>query len=508
MAAAVVDQRQENLRRMVQEFPFYARHCLKIIPKEGGNPIPFVFNKAQQHIHSKLEAQLAEAGMIRALLLKGRQQGGSTYIQARMRWKIKHRKGRKGYVVAHEQKASDNLFRMAKRFHELEPDDVRPSVGKSDSHTLWFDKLDSRFEIATAGSKEIGRSGTAQYMHASEYAFWDNAEEHWKGIGQVIPSMANTEIIVETTANGINNDFHRRWVRAVAGLSDFIAIFVPWFWQDEYRKTPPEDWERTDEDEELAELYGLEDDQLYWRRSKIEDDFNGDDNYFKQEYPCNAQEAFVTDSRNLLIPIVTGLRAQQRPAVKSGHIVAGLDPARFGDDKTALVIRQGRSVIGYKTFNRFDVMEVSGVAVNILRKNPNIVKLFVDMIGIGAGVVDRLHELGFKDRVIGVNFGSKAGDEDRYVNKRSECWGEMADWIKDGTIPDTDEWLADVTSTAFKYDSKGRIKLEPKEDVKKELGKSPDLADALALTFAEPVIITTKMATMPPRRVIDNVTGY
>lgn len=494
---------------MVQDYEFYSRHCLKIIKKEGGTPEPFLLNRAQRHVHQLLEKQLAETGKVRALILKGRQQGISTYIQGRYRWKVKHRRGVKAYVVAHEQKATDNLFAMCKRYHDKEPADVRPSVGKSDSHTLWFNVLDSKYEVATAGTKEIGRSGTAQYMHASEYAFWPSAEDHWKGIGQVIPNADGTEVIVETTANGINNDFYQRWNRAVAGVGDYIAIFVPWYWQDEYRRPLPKTWERTDEEEELVELYGLDDEQLCWRRFKIEDDFKGDVTHFHQEYPCNAREAFTTDSRNLLIPIVDAERAQRRPQVKSGAIVAGLDPARFGDDKTAMVIRQGRAVIASRKFNRIDVMEVAGVAVKTLKANPSIRMMFIDTIGIGAGVYDRLVELGFKDRVMAVNFGSKATEEDRYVNKRSECWGEMGEWIKNGTIPEGDEWLADVTSTAFKYDSRGRIKLEPKEDVKKLLGKSPDLADALALTFAEPIALNPPtVPVMPRRRVQDNVTGY
>lgn len=509
MSTEAGDIRRANLRRMMEDFIFYAKHCLKIVPKDGGSPIPFVLNKAQLYIHQRIEEQLAATGKVRVLLLKGRQQGGSTYIQARQRWKIKHRRGRKAYVVAHEQAASDNLFKMAKRYHENEPDDVRPSTGAANAKELWFDKLDSRYEVATAGSKEIGRSGTAQYLHASEYAFWDNAEGHWAGIGQVIPNAPGTEVIVETTANGVNNDFARRWKRAVAGKGEYIAVFVPWFWQDEYRLPVPSDWTRTDEEDELVELYGLDEEQLSFRRNKIESDFKGDTSRFQQEYPCCSQEAFLSSNRNLLIPIVQAAKAQMRPAVKSGVIVAGLDPARFGDDSTALVVRQGRAVIVSKTYDRHDVMEVAGIATRLLTTNPSIKMLFVDMIGIGAGVVDRLHELGFTDRVLGVNFASRASDEDAYVNKRSECWGEMAEWTKNGTLPEGDEWLADVTSTAFKYDSRGRIKLEPKEDVKKESGKSPDLADALALTFAEPVInAPSRVPVMPPRRVQDEQTGY
>jgi hypothetical protein len=417
-------------------------------------------------------------------------------------------------VVAHEQPASDNMFKMAKRYHDCEPEDVKPSLGASNAKEIWFNKLDSRYEVATAGTVEIGRSGTAQYFHASEYAFWKNAEDHWAGIGQVVPSGADadgTEIIVETTGNGVNNDFYRRWNRAVAGRGEYIAIFVPWFWDDGYRMPVPADWARTDDEDELVELYELDDEQLAWRRNKIESDFKGDTTRFQQEYPCCAREAFSADKRNLLIPVETALKAQRREVAKAvGAVVAGLDPARFGDDSTALVVRQGRKVVASKSYDRHDTMEVVGVAVRLLTTNPNIKMLFVDMIGIGAGVVDRLHELGYVDRVMGVNFANRASNEEGYVNKRSECWGEMGEWIKNADIPEGDEWLADVTSTAFKYDSRGRIKLEPKEDVKKITGKSPDLADALAMTFAEPVLLVANKrgAAVPGHVPIDELTGY
>jgi hypothetical protein len=276
----------------------------------------------------------------------------------------------------------------------------------------------------------------------------------------------------------------------------------------------PDDWVRTDEEDELVELYELTDEQLAWRRTKIEDDFKGDADKFRQEYPCCAQEAFISDKRNLLIPVATALRAQQRQISSvAGAVVAGLDVARFGDDSSALVVRRGRRVLSSKKYEKHDVMEVAGIATRLLTTNPSIRMLFIDMIGIGSGVYDRLCELGFgpdgQGRVMGVNFSSSASDEDKYVNKRSECYGEMADWMKNAQIPEGDEWLADVTSTAFKYDSRGRIKLEPKEDVKKIIGKSPDLADALAMTFAEPVLLTPRpRGTAPGHVAQDDVTGY
>jgi hypothetical protein len=88
---------------------------------------------------------------------------------------------------------------------------------------------------------------------------------------QAIPDVENTEVILESTANGVGNYFHEMWQKAEAGLSDFIAIFVPWFWQDEYARNVPSDFICTPEETELQLLYGLTKEQITWRRAKIID---------------------------------------------------------------------------------------------------------------------------------------------------------------------------------------------------------------------------------------------
>ena len=111
--------------------------------------------------------------------------------------------------------------------------------------------------------------------------------------------------------------------------------------------------------------------------------------------------------------------------------------------------------------------------------------VFVDA-GCGGGVIDRLRQLGFT--VTEVPFGAAALRAQQYVNKRAEMWGEMAQWLKTaGALPDVAELKADLCQTAYDFDSSGRLRLEPKEKLKARTGKSPDLADALALTFAAPV---------------------
>src|SRR5262249_59037905 len=96
---------------------------------------------------------------------------------------------------------------------------------------------DSGYKVGTAGTKAVGRSSTIQLFHGSEVAFWPFADTHAAGILQAVPNEDNTEIILESTANGIGNFFHQAWRDAEAGKNDYIAIFVPWFWQEEYRRS-------------------------------------------------------------------------------------------------------------------------------------------------------------------------------------------------------------------------------------------------------------------------------
>lgn len=169
----------------------------------------------------------------------------------------------------------------------------------------------------------------------------------------------------------------------------------------------------------------------------------------------------------------------------TGPKIMGLDVARFGDDRTILVLRNGHRLERIWRWEKRDTMQTAGYVKDILDKeNPDMV--FVDGVGVGGGVVDRLRQLGV--RCVDVNAGGRAGKARRYMNKRAEMWGRMRDWLRDtGCIPDDDELQIDLLGPMYEYDSQNRIKLEKKEDMKKRGLASPDLADALALTFAEPV---------------------
>ena len=284
-----------------EDLPLFAETSLKIIPKDGGTPIPFEMNRAQLYVHDRIEKQLRETGMVRAIVLKGRQQGISTYSAARFYQKTSMQPGRRASIIAHEQKASTNLFNLVKRYHDNNP--IKPHTGASNEKSLIFDRIDSGYSVMTAGADDVGRSNTFQLGHFSEFAFWPNAAMHMAGLGQTIADLPGTEIIVESTANGVGNSFHQIWQKAESGENGYIAIFVPWYWQEEYRAPVPDGFAPSNEEITLKDTYGLDDQQLVWRRKKIASFEKGKEWLFRQEYPmCIAAGERVGTQRGL-IPI-------------------------------------------------------------------------------------------------------------------------------------------------------------------------------------------------------------
>lgn len=167
-------------------------------------------------------------------------------------------------------------------------------------------------------------------------------------------------------------------------------------------------------------------------------------------------------------------------------VILGCDIARFGSDQTVIYRRQGLVAWQLGAWRGLDTMATSSmIAQMIANEHPEAV--FVDGGGLGAGVVDRLRQLGHV--VSDVNFGSKAGRDNLYVNKRAEMWCDLRDWLKSGgCIPDDQEIKDDLSSLEYGYDSRERVQLESKDDMRKRGLASPDKADALALTFAERVV--------------------
>ncbi len=206
---------------------------------------------------------------------------------------------------------------------------------------------------------------------------------------------------------------------------------------------------------------------------------------FRQEYLCD----FTASAENILIPIDAVTQACTRLVnmqdYRHAPKIIGVDPARFGTDRSVIFCRQGIKAFAPLVFQGVDNMTLAArVAQEIERFRADGV--FIDA-GCGGGVIDRLRQLGYR-QIIEVPFGGSASRPGQYANKRAEIWGEMAQWIKTcGQLPDVADLKADLCQVCYSYDVQGRLRLESKETLKERTGKSPDLADALALTFAAPV---------------------
>lgn len=485
-----MNERLKIKQRLKDDFQHYAAKCLKIRSKSG-QIVPFILNKAQLYAHEKMMRQKGETGRIRAIFLKGRQQGLSTLVGGLFYQFTTHNFGMQTFILAHESKATDNLYDMVHRYHNNTPPLVRPSVSKSNAKELVFNILDSGYKLGTSENKEVGRSSTIQNLHWSEVAFSKNTAHHVKGVLQAVPDLPNTAIILESTANGVGGFFHNEWQKAEAGLSDYIAIFIPWFWQDEYKSIAPLTFNPTPDEEDLKTAYNLTDNQLHWRRRKIVDlsvDGVDGEKAFRQEYPCNANEAFILTGEDSYINSDIVVAARNSQCEPYGPLLVGVDPARFGDDRTSIIFRQGRVAYGLQSYVKKDLMETAGIVHRIIEEH-NPAKVFIDIGGLGAGVLDRLRELGHgADCVVGVNAGSAPLDGNKYKNKRAEMWALTKEWLIDAPcqIPDDNALHADLCGVKYKFDSNSRLQMESKEDMKKRGIRSPDTAEALIQTFAFP----------------------
>ena len=478
-------------------FEFFSNTCLKIKPKTGGL-VPFEFNKAQKYLDKIVNDMIEQYGKVRVIIVKGRQQGLSTWVEARGYWKVCHTPGTKAFILTHEGEATKNLFNMAKRYHDNAPVDIRPIIQKSNQTELVFNEMECEYAVGTAKTGDSGRSQTIQFFHGSEVAYWRAAKEIASGCMEGIPEEPGTESYLESTAAGFGGYFHSMWQNAIypgetphAKWNGYVRVFVPWMWQPEYRSEIFGTFERTEEEQDLVTLHNLDNEQLQWRRMKIAK-MENDTARFQRDYPLTPEEAFNSAQDNVLIPADLVLKARAKGIVDYyqaiGSVILGVDVARFGDDSTSFALRQGRVVFWTKRFNKLDSMAVTSEVIRAMQRS-KIDFVAVDGTGgYGAGVIDRLREMGYGSKVIEVNFSDRPIEDVKYKNKRSEIWAATRDWLTTGAqMPDDDAIQHDLCSVTYKFDSAGdKLQLESKAEMKKRGIKSPDIGDAIALTFARP----------------------
>lgn len=502
------EQRDEYLHRLATDFEFFAAECLMVIPKRGGEPIPFIFNDAQKYLHREVERMRAEVGLVRIKGVKGRQQGFSTYVEGRFIWHAFRLRYVKVFILSHEKLATQNLFSKVKFFYNNAPDFVKPGI-IVDSAAEYEFANGSEYKIATAGTKDTARSHTAQFMHRSERAFFPNIEALDAGVGQIVSYEAGTEIIDESTGNG-RNHYYTEVMDAVKGRGRFRYVFVPWFWQREYREPVPPNFRRTEYEEQLVQLHGLDNQQLQWRRSTVIELKSV--RKFRQEYPCTLLEAFQASGNSFYDADRVMAARKSRIKATSGAIIIGVDPAGQGEnsDRTVIAIRRGVEflrVIVYEPQDAGDEMWLAGIVAELIdyyRVRFSSVMCFIDA-GYGHGTIARLYEREYSDYVQGVDFGGKAS-KSIYLNKRVEMNFDFREWLSTPgpvvqhedvpesvaacgvSIPDMDEISVDLDALPdSEPNSTGKHTLVAKKKIVKDSGFSPDILDAMILTFAYPV---------------------
>lgn len=198
---------------------------------------------------------------------------------------------------------------------------------------------------------------------------------------------------------------------------------------------------------------------------------------------------FPEKEDDVIIPLSVCEAAIKREIVASPKKpIWGVDVARFGSDRTALAKRKGNILLEpVKTWSGKDTMQVVGLILDDYQQTPDCEKpseIIVDVIGIGAGVVDRLKEIGLPVR--GVNVGEQASQNDRFQRLRDELWFKVKQWFEamNVKIPEDSELISELTSIKYSITSSGKLKVESKDEIKKRGIKSPDVADAFCLTFA------------------------
>lgn len=284
----------------------YIERYLKIRTKDAA-VIPLKLNEPQRRLMDEIERQEAEGKPVRIIILKARQMGFSTLTEAVIFYRTATAFATDSMIVAHTDEATANLFRMSRRYYDELPPLLRPMLRASNAQELDFDRpakssvtvkgLGSRIRCATAGGKGIGRSYTLRNLHLSEYAFWPGEKtETFTGLVQAVPDKPGTLIVIESTANGYD-DFKTKWDAAVKaqrnGEDGFTPIFFPWYEMAEYRRAVPPGFELTPEEREIKKAFGLDDEQMAWRRWCIANQCGGDVNMFRQEYPATPDEAFI-----------------------------------------------------------------------------------------------------------------------------------------------------------------------------------------------------------------------
>lgn len=500
---------EKKLKKMRSSFEYFAPLVLKIETKNPEKPlVEFEMNQAQRYLHMVVLAMLFIVGMVRIIVVKGRQQGISTYIEALLFWLTTMFPNRTASIIAHEASSTDTLQEKLELYHEEAPDNIKPGIVENNGkRTKYTNK--SKFLYYTAGTKNTGRSRMAHYQHQSERGYFDNPSEIDAGAGQIVGNFDGTMVFKESTGNGFNHfekevrigsvvksvritkDFKFEVEFASRGPSPYWVVFIPWYWQPEYSSPVPADFVPTPFELDLLETYSYNGfnsyGQLVWRREKIAEldaspRGNGE-KWFKQEYPNTLTEAFQESGDPYIsAELVNRARKCMKRSVEGARIL-GVDCARVRD-KNVLSCLQDTE---YKFVRKYDGMEQEDLAEIVINtiEDDQIDMVFIDY-AYGDHVIKTLQKRGYGDKVQGIWFGAPATDKMQFYNKRAEMIARFRAWIREpfAKIPDDENIAADIQVIREPMQVGGKLLFEEKKEIIKRLQRSPDYFDSMMLCHA------------------------
>lgn len=209
------------------------------------------------------------------------------------------------------------------------------------------------------------------------------------------------------------------------------------------------------------------------------------DDQYAQEMECDFAAAVATALIGLDVALGATRRVVRELDYRDAAKIIGVDVARYGDDRSAIARRQGVAGFEIESYRKKSNTEIASLVAKVHEDwNPDAV--FIDASPASYGVIDVLRDLGIK--VVEINFGGTPLQE-KFEDKRAEMWWEMGDWLKVGCIPNDNELIAELTAPNYTFKNRrGRLQLESKDQMRARGLPSPDKADALALTFAMPVV--------------------
>lgn len=294
----------EEIKRAKADFPYFAQRCLRVVTKKGELQ-PMVLNRAQNAVWQAVHNQLSRELPVRVVVLKCRQAGISTVCQAMMYWWVTSHKNQYGLCVAHRAESAENIFRMARTFYQYHPEPKPVTQRVPSKKQLLFQTKDgrglgSRIEVMSIQSLGGARSYMFHWLHLSEVSSYPRPEESIAAMMPSLPEYPGTWCIMESTGKGGDTYWQDVWEASMRGRSGFAAVFIPWYYIDEYRLDGEAAWQWLDsrkkrwkqelDGEELALLNdGLDPGQLAWRRmmaTRIGYE------RFRCEYPAQWQDAF------------------------------------------------------------------------------------------------------------------------------------------------------------------------------------------------------------------------